>query len=234
MRRLLLFDIDGTLLRCGRQVRRIFGAALQETYGTTGDLDGYSFAGKIDPQIVFELLTDADIPTSRITLGLSVMQERYLARLERELDVSEMLALPGVESALTRLATEPTTTLGLLTGNWQRGAYTKLARLELDTFFSMGAFGGDGPQRPDLLPVALERAAASTGHRFTPDQVVIIGDSLHDVTCGLAHSVPVLGVSTGWNSCDQLAAAGATWVADSLLDGLAQLGRRETPYSTIA
>lgn len=224
MRRLLLFDIDGTLLRCGRQVRRIFGAALVETYGTTGDLDGYSFAGKMDPQIVIELLTGACVSRDRIEQGLGAMQERYLARLERELDAAEMLTLPGVERALTSLASDRTTALGLLTGNWQRGAYTKLARLGLDSFFSTGAFGGDGAQRPDLLPVALDRATAFTGHRFAPEEVVIIGDSLHDVSCGLAHAVPVLGVSTGWNSCDQLAAAGATWVADSLQDGLAQIG----------
>ncbi|MBZ0112625.1 MAG: HAD hydrolase-like protein [Thermoanaerobaculia bacterium] len=224
MRRLLLFDIDGTLLRCGRQVRRIFATALQETYGTTGDLDGYSFAGKIDPQIVFELLSGAGVPQPQIEQGLMSMQERYLTRLERELDATEMVTLPGVESALTSLATDSNTTLGLLTGNWQRGAYTKLARLGLDTYFATGAFGDDGTQRPHLLPVALERARESTGHHFGPEQTVIIGDSLHDVSCGLAHAVPVLGVSTGWNSCDQLAAAGATWVADSLQDGLDQLG----------
>ena len=224
MKRLLLFDIDGTLLLCGPQVRGIFGTALQEVYDTTGDLENYDFAGKIDPQIVHELLSGTGLGRSRIEKGLATMEALYLARLEAELDATKMKVLPGVKVALERLAADDTLVLGLLTGNWQRGAYTKLGRLGLDTYFATGAFGGDGPQRPDLLPVALERARQSTGLSFKPEQTVIIGDSRHDVTCGLAHGVPVLGVSTGWTPQNQLAAAGATWVADSLATGLEQLG----------
>ncbi len=222
MHRLLLFDIDGTLLQCGTQVRRIFSLALEEVYGTAGDLDGYDFSGKIDPQIVRELLEPSGLAPDEIHRGLDVMQERYVRRLEAELDAEQMQLLPGVLEELDRLACDDRFTLNLLTGNWRRGAYTKLARLGLDSYFATGAFGGDGVRRSQLLPVAIERARRSTGRDFALADTLIIGDSIHDVACGTAHEVPVLAVTTGWTSAPELAAAGATWVADSLSDGLSR------------
>jgi phosphoglycolate phosphatase-like HAD superfamily hydrolase len=216
--RLILFDIDGTLLRCGPQVYDVFMGALLEVYGTPVDPRGYSFAGRTDPGIVHDLLRPAGVPPERVDEGLPEMRRNYLERLEAGLDRERMRLLPGVLELLQELSARPDVTLGLLTGNWSDGARIKLSRFDLNGFFSFGAFGDDGVSRDLLPPVALDRAFHATGRRFQPEEALIIGDSLLDVACGQASGVPVLAVATGYTPADQLAAAGADWVAEDLWD----------------
>lgn len=208
--RLLLFDIDGTLLTCGPQVRPWFAGALHEIYGTTGDLDGYEFAGRTDPEIVRDLIGD-DCPDR-----LARMRKSYLDRLDRHLDPGAMRVLPGVRELLDALAGREGVLVGLLTGNWERGARIKLARLGLDSYFTLGAFGDDGDRRTDLPPVALARAGAHAGFPVRPGQALIIGDSVHDVGCARAHGLPVLAVASSFTPADRLAAAGADRVIADL------------------
>jgi phosphoglycolate phosphatase len=214
--RLVLFDIDGTLLRCGPQVRPLFAAALAEIYGTTGVLDGYSFAGKTDPRIVLDLMTAAGISEPEVRRRLPAMRESYLERLEAGLDGERMALLPGVTDLLERLVAEGEVTVGLLTGNWERGARIKLSRFGLERYFAFGAYGEDGVVRAELPPVALARAERHAGRRFAPEEVLIVGDTVEDVACARAHAVRCLGVATGWTSADHLRQAGAAWVADDL------------------
>ena len=119
-------------------------------------------------------------------------------------------------SLLGTLATRADVTLALLTGNWRRGAEIKLSRFDLNRFFGFGAFGCDGIERDELPPVALARAEEAVGRRFAPDEALIIGDSVHDVTCGRAHGIPVLAVATGRTPAAALGAAGADWVIPDL------------------
>jgi phosphoglycolate phosphatase-like HAD superfamily hydrolase len=151
------------------------------------------------------------------------VRELYLERLEERLDRERMELLPGVEQLLAELAAQPGVALGLLTGNWEGGARIKLSRFGLDRYFDFGAFGDDGVERRELLPVALERAFRATGNRFAPEEALIVGDSVRDVDCGRAHGVPVLGVTTGWTSAQSLAAAGADRVVASLAGLAAEL-----------
>ncbi|MCB1058504.1 MAG: HAD hydrolase-like protein [Acidobacteria bacterium] len=215
--RLVLFDIDGTLLSCGRQVGEMFLAALEEVYQRPCAIDGYSFAGKTDPQIVLDLLTAAGLERPAILERLPRMQQLYLGWLEERLDPERMRLLPGVREVLGRLASRRDLQLGLLTGNWRRGAMAKLGRFGLESHFPFGAFGDDGVDRPSLLPVALDRAERVSGRRFRAEETVIVGDSLLDVACGRAHGVPVLAVATGFTSGDALASGGASWVVENLL-----------------
>src|SRR5262245_21301289 len=141
--KLVLFDIDGTLLNCGPQVRPIFASALIDVYGTTGNLDGYDFAGRTDPRIVLDLMTAAGVPEHETRAKLPRMREAYVARLARLLDRGRMSLLPGVEPLLERLAGRSDVTLALLTGNWEPGARAKLARFDLNRYFGFGAFGCD-------------------------------------------------------------------------------------------
>lgn len=222
--KLILFDIDGTLLACGRQVGRIFLSALEEVYRRPCEIDGFSFAGKTDPQIVLELMTRGGLEREAILEGLPRMRRLYLERLEELLDDRRMRLLPGVVEVLDRLAARHDLQLGLLTGNWRGGARVKLSRFGLERYFPFGAFGDDGEERHRLLPIALERAAASTGRRFSPADTVIVGDSALDVACGRTHGVPVIAVATGFTSAESLRRAGADRVVDDLLAAEAYLG----------
>lgn len=214
--RLVLFDIDGTLLDCGPQVRPLFAEALVEVCGTAGDVYGYNFAGRTDPRIVLDLLTAAGLPEEEVRAGLPRIRETYLGKLEKSLDQGGMRLLPGVLEMLESLATRDDVVLALLTGNWEPGARTKLSRFDLNRFFPFGAFGCDGVDRSELPPVALDRAERITGRRFLPEETLIIGDSLHDVTCAQAHGIPVLAVATGRTPAQALEDAGADWVIEEL------------------
>ncbi|HEX3556418.1 MAG TPA: HAD family hydrolase [Thermoanaerobaculia bacterium] len=214
--KLILFDIDGTLLSCGPQVRPLFASALQEVFGTAGDVDGYDFAGRTDPRIVLDLVTGAGVPEEDARAKMPRMRDLYLERLERSLERHGMQLLPAVEELLGRLAARDDVVLALLTGNWERGARTKLSRFDLNRFFGFGAFGCDGIDRSDLPPVALERAERIVGRRFRPAETLIVGDSVHDVSCGRAHGIPVLAVATGRTRPEALRAAGADWLIPDL------------------
>ncbi len=216
--RLILFDIDGTLLDCGRQVRPLLAGALEAVYGTAGDVDGYDFAGKIDPRIVLDLMTGAGLAREQVLERLPRARAAYLERLEAGLEADRMRLLPGVREVLERLQARPGVVLGLLTGNWEAGARCKLGRLDLNRYFAFGAFGDDGEDRPDLPPVALRRAAEHTGEWFNAADALIVGDSLRDVACARHNGVRSLAVATGRTLARDLAAAGADWVIDNLLD----------------
>ncbi len=222
-KRLILFDVDGTLLSCGRQIRPIFRSAMVDAFGTAGDMEGYDFAGKTDDRIVTELLAGAGLSPTRIAAGIATARRLYLERLERDLDARRMRLLPAVVETLERLAAREGVALGLLTGNWEEGARIKLGRFDLNRFFAFGAFGDGVTDRAHLPPLALERAARIHGGSFLPEETLIVGDTSLDVDCGRRHGIAVLGVATGGTSADALRAAGADWVITDLRTAGAQL-----------
>lgn len=215
--RLVLFDVDGTLLTCGAQVRPLFAAALAEVLGAPVEVDGYSFAGRTDPRIALDLATRAGVPAATVRAAMPRVQEAFVARLAAGLDPAGVRVLPGVVELLARLAADPEVTVGLLTGNWRRGAEIKLAAAGLGGVFRFGAFGDDGYDRAELPPAAIARARAATGRAFRPEEVLIVGDSPEDVACARAHGLACLAVATGWTAPAELAAAGASRVAADLL-----------------
>jgi len=146
------------------------------------------------------------------------VRAKYATRLERELDRQCMRLLPGVSETLESLARRKDVVLGLVTGNWEPGARTKLSRFDLNRFFDFGAFGCDGVERSDLPPVALERAELMTGRRFRPEEALIVGDTIHDVTCAKAHGIPVLAVATGRTTAETLREGGADRVVADLTE----------------
>ncbi len=214
--RLILFDIDGTLLHCGPQVRPLFAQAMREVFGATGDLGDYDFRGKTDPQIVMDLQRGAGQPAERVEAGLPRFKRRYLKLLDRRLDRRRMRLLPAVLQVLENLAARPEVTLGLLTGNWEEGARIKLSRFDLNRFFPFGAFGDGQWERWSLPRMALERAAEAIGRRFSPDETLIVGDSILDVACARAHGIRAIAVATGGTPADELESAGADWVVSHL------------------
>lgn len=218
MRHLVLFDIDGTLLRCGPQVRPLFVGALEAVFGSYSGLEDYDFGGKTDPRIALDLVQATGLSESEILSRLPEMRRQYLERLEEGLLRERMQLLPGVVDLLERLLRREDVTLGLLTGNWHGGAQIKLGRFDLNRFFPFGAFGDDAVDRRDLVPVALERARQSCGSCFAQERVLIVGDTVRDVDCAQAAGVASLAVATGFTKAEKLRAAGADWVFGDLVE----------------
>lgn len=194
----------------------LFASALEEVFGTAGGLEAYDFTGKMDPRIVMDLMTAAGVPETVVRERLPRMRSLYTGRLEEGLRREGMELLPGVVEILERLAAREDVALALLTGNWEPGARTKLSRFDLNRFFPFGAFGCDGVDRSELPPVALDRAERALGRRFRPEETLIVGDSLHDVSCARANGIPSLAVATGWTPAQSLRSAGADWVVADL------------------
>lgn len=214
--RLLLFDVDGTLVLGKRSNRRWFGDALIEVFGAAGDIDGYSFSGKIDPQIVRELLKGAGVEQATIDAGLPRVKEAYLSRLQEHLRPEHLRLLPHVPKVLERLEIQQEVTMGLLTGNWEKGARTKLACFDLNRFFPFGAFSDGQRVRGDLPPMALDRATEYRGRQFSASETLIIGDSVLDIECAQQHGMRSLAVATGYTDITELEAAGSDWVIQDL------------------
>ena len=194
--RLVLFDIDGTLLSAGRAARESVLAALESAFSWTGAGTSHDFSGKTDPQIVRELIADS-VPRDRFEAALEGALELYLAELASRLKPDAVVPKPGIPELLARLAAEPSVTLGLLTGNLERGARMKLEPPGFNRYFPFGAFGSDSPDRYRLPPIAVERARIFCGRSFSGKQVVIVGDSVHDVACGRSIGVRSVAVATG-------------------------------------
>ncbi|HEX7052274.1 MAG TPA: HAD hydrolase-like protein [Longimicrobiales bacterium] len=221
MRRLLLFDIDGTLLSTNGAAKRAFHRALLAVYGSAGPIATHPFDGKTDPQIARELLEAAGFARGVIDRGFEALWKCYLRELAVELARPGHVTtlLPGVRPLLAALGQRSDSVLqGLLTGNIEQGAGLKLRSVGLDGHFRTGAYGSDHERRDQLAAIAIERATALTGRTYTGRDVVIIGDTPFDMTCGAALGVRAVGVATGRYGANELRAAGAAAVLDDLSD----------------
>jgi phosphoglycolate phosphatase-like HAD superfamily hydrolase len=208
--RLVLFDIDGTLLSAGRAARESVLAALEEVFGWKADPEAprtgrYDFSGKTDPQIVRELVLQ-EVGAERCEADLERALAAYLGELRRRLTPESIVVKPGVTELLRRLAAEPRAQLGLLTGNLEAGARLKLGPPGFNPYFAFGAFGSDSADRYQLPPVAVERARFHGGREVSGKAIVIVGDSVHDVACGRPLGVRSVAVATGPTAAERLAA----------------------------
>jgi phosphoglycolate phosphatase-like HAD superfamily hydrolase len=227
--RLILFDIDGTLLWTDGAGRRAIRDALVAEVGTAGPIDTYGLDGKTDPQIVRDLLALAGIAEPEITARLDGVLRRYLELLEAELAKPDqatklMTGVPELLRALEPHEARGQTLVGLLTGNLERGAALKLGAAGLaPARFAVGAFGSDSPHRPDLPAVAARRAAVRTGREFRGPDVVVVGDTPEDIACGRPIGARAVAVATGRFSVHELRAAGPAHVFPDLADTAAVL-----------
>lgn len=221
MKKLILFDIDGTLLNTNGAARRAFERGLVEVYGETGPIATHRFDGKTDPQIARELLQLAGWTDRDIDARLDRLFATYLRELENELALPEHRTnvYPGIAELLAALAERAhEACLGLLTGNIAAGAQLKLRSARIDHYFQFGAFGSDCERRDGLPPVAVERAHGHTGRRFAGREIIVIGDTPSDVTCGQSLGVFTVAVATGRHSADELKQAGADVALPDLSD----------------
>ena len=221
MEKLVLFDIDGTILLTRGAGRRAIRQALLDMLGTTGPIEGHRFDGKTDPQIVMELMELATPPIEIDPERVTAVCKRYtdLLAIELEAENLEISVLPGVNDLMDELDRQSSVLLGLLTGNVVEGAHLKLRRAGIDPGrFRVGAFGSDSHLRHELPAFAVERAEQIAGRKHAGEAVVIIGDTPADMTCGQAVGARAIGVTTGSYSASDLEAAGAYAVFESLGD----------------
>jgi phosphoglycolate phosphatase len=220
-KRLLLFDIDGTLVSVEREASRaMLRRVVEETFAATIPDDfTFQLGGKTDDQIMTETLVALGLPKN---LATEKREKAHNLLTEYTTPLSnpvQMRLLENVQPLVEELAKDNTMQLGLLTGNIKRTAMLKLRPHGLDTYFPFGAFGCDHIKRTMLPPIALERANAFVGNNvFTSENTVIIGDTLNDVRCGKAHGIKVLAVATGAVSSATLREGGADVVVENFAD----------------
>lgn len=216
MRRLVLFDIDGTLIRDGGASRTAYLRALQHAYDFRGEVTGYDFSGKTDPEITYMVLGDAGYEHEEITRGFSRLWPKYLDELAARASRETIQLLEGVEALLEELSDDREIVLALLTGNIEPGARVKLGPYDLNRFFPFGAFGSDDHRRDHLPPIAMQRASESLGCTIRGRDVVVIGDSIYDIRCGVPHNATTIAVSTGRTDADRLRAEDPHHLFESL------------------
>lgn len=205
-RRLVLFDIDGTLITDGGASRTAFRDALALVYGYDGDITRYDFSGRTDPQITHMVLRDAGLSEAEVDARLQELWQAYLERLERNAKNGTVRALPGIAPLVAALSELQHVTLALLTGNIEPGARLKLGPPSLNDYFPFGAFGSDSADRTQLPPIAVNRASSIDGYQFQGEDVVIIGDSIYDVRCGVPYGATTIAVASGKTSAETLRA----------------------------
>ena len=218
--KLVLFDIDGTILLTDGAGRRAIHRALIEVFGTTGPED-HRFDGKTDPQIVRELMRFAGHHDEHIDSRMDALLERYVDYLNDELRAAPegVRVMPGVYDLLDALDAHTDVVLGLLTGNLVDGARAKLAAGGIDPErFQVGAYGSDHETRAELPAVAQRRARAQLGLDVRGGDIVVIGDTPSDMTCGRSVGARAIGVATGHYSVDDLRAHGAYAAFEDLSD----------------
>ena len=219
MTKLILWDIDGTLVRAGDVAARVFDEAIEHVVGVRPTAR-IAMSGKTDPQIATEYLEALGITRAeRLMPAILAELARLLASAQHEI-AEKGSALDGAQPLIDRINAIPTIRQSVLTGNIAPNALVKLAAFGLDDHLDLeiGAFGSDHGDRRALVPVALGRVLALRGESIDPADVWIIGDAPNDFACARAGGVRCLLVATGRTPIDQLRALDPDAVVDDLSD----------------
>ena len=218
--KLLLFDIDQTLVNTGGAGIHALDRACKKLLAIDNAMDGIRPHGKTDPAIAREILSVRLGATSDVEAQIQSILEAYLSFLEEEVQTSaKYRVLPGIVSLLDEIAARPDMILGLATGNIELGARIKLEPGKLNKYFALGGFGSDAEDRTELVRKAAEKAAHNNGSSFPASDVFVIGDTPLDVDAGKRAGFKTAGVATGSYSVDQLLAAGADIAVADLEQG---------------
>lgn len=203
-KRLLLFDIDGTLLLTGRAGEHALRMAFKERFGVDDDLSSISFAGSTDGAIARQMFAPYGIQPS--AENIADLFDGYVHHLALELPRRDGKVLPGIVALLEALHGREDCVLGLLTGNIEKGAELKLSHYGVWDFFEFGAFADDHVDRNKLGPVAHSRAVEMHGTSFEAEDVFVLGDTPRDIDCARAAGFVAVAIATGGYGKDELAA----------------------------
>jgi phosphoglycolate phosphatase len=213
----VLFDIDGTLLVTGGAGAVAWQRAFRELHGVDADINEHTHAGMTDPEIaaiVFREVIGREGSAPERAEAIA----GYLSHLQQAVEESEgYRVMPGIEGLLPRLVEEGIL-LGIVTGNIEAAAHIKLARGDLNRFFTFGGYGSDSRDRTELTKKALERGEAVSGHPLDKAETIAVGDTPRDVRAGHGAGIKVVGVATGSYAVDELTNAGADWSLESVTE----------------
>ncbi len=219
---LILLDIDGTLLHSNGAGRGSMKLALEEVFGTSGDIESYHFGGSTDRDTVFYLMRKAGFHDDDIEAGflkLPAIMARHIAT------APDIVACPGAFELVDALVAHDDALLGLVTGNFMESGFAKLRGAGFDpSVFEVGAYGHISPNRSDLPPAVVEVAYQHTGQHYHGEQVVIVGDTVKDVACGRSVDARVISVLTGYANKAALEAENPYAIIDDLTDLDAVMG----------
>jgi phosphoglycolate phosphatase len=215
----ILFDVDGLLITTGGAGTRSWRWAFNELYGIPADIGKFTEAGMTDP-VVGRLTFTSVVGHEPSPVELARVLSHYLMRLPEEVASSSgYKVLAGVEELLPRLCNAGFL-LGITTGAVEAAAHIKLARANLNRFFSFGGYGSDSADRGELTRKAIARAGEILGSPVNPQRVLVLGDTPKDIVAAhVAHAIGV-GVASGHYSKDELVGAGADYVLGSLVEEL--------------
>lgn len=215
----ILFDIDGTLIDTGGAGAGSWRLAFDELYGIPADIGKFTDSGMTDPDVghkTFEAVLKRK-PQAGEFEQLLERRQHYLHQTVAESKGYRVLA--GVEKLLPRLLTDGYL-LGLVTGNTEPAAHIKLHRAQLNRFFSFGGYGSDSTDRTELTRIAHERASLTYGAKVAPGEIIVVGDTPHDVESAHAAGLECIGVGSHKFNIDELRKAGADYPVAALTDKL--------------
>ena len=203
-KKLVLFDIDGTLLTMSAINRDVLVDALKEVYGTAGSAGTHNFAGKMDRNIIYEVLQSAGLSESDIAAKFLHVKETYIEMFRNQAKPSDVLLMEGIRELLQELSGRSEVIIGLLTGNFEASGRHKLLLPGINHYFPFGAFADDAPTRNELPAVAVEKAYQLSGKKFFNHDIIIIGDTEHDIACARVLNAKSIAVATGTYSWEEL------------------------------
>ena len=212
--KLILFDIDGTLLTSGGSGERALRMALKDRFGHDEDLKHVEIAGRTDTGIARRILEKHGTPPT--PENITRFLDGYLHYLSDELKHSQGRLLPGILQLLNVLRTRPHLVIALLTGNLSKGAEIKLTHYGIWQYFDFGAYADDHHDRNELGKFARARALEKHGVEFSPEDIFVIGDTAHDIECGRVFGAKTVAIATGNFSREQLAAHHPDFLFDDL------------------
>jgi phosphoglycolate phosphatase-like HAD superfamily hydrolase len=219
MPKLVLFDIDGTLVLTGRAGVRAMNRACQDLTGRSDALSGIAVAGRTDRIILSDVVSR--LGRTMDDGLLAHLRHEYIANLRNEIQhpgEGTKAVMPGVRELLDALEPRDDVFLGLLTGNFEEGARIKLEHFDLWRYFRCGAYGDDAADRNELVPYALRRARQCGLPDVSAEAIVVVGDTPHDVACARAVGAIPIAVATGGFTSAELRASGAEIVFENLSD----------------
>jgi phosphoglycolate phosphatase len=215
--RLLLFDIDSTLLRAEDATHQALDRAFRVIFGGNRATKDINFFGRTDP----ELFQEAAVKILGRRMNgeeYAGLVKKYLAFLPEELEHCKFYLMPGVEELLLVLSGREEVLLGLQTGNLEPSAYMKLKRGNIDRYFLFGGFGSDSADRTEVVKKAIQRSRNYNGGNIPGENIYIIGDSPHDIIAGKNCGANTIAVGTGKSDKAELLAAGPAFMLADLDD----------------